>query len=212
QIVARAGVTLDRSTLCNWVGRACWWLTPLHELLMTTVLASPKIFADDTVLPVLDRGRGKTKTGRLWCSAVDNRPWRGPGHPAAVYMYSADRKGDHPEEHLKGYGGLLQVDGYAGFNGLVTDPAGDAPQLAFCWAHTRRKFHDIFAATKHAPGHLTRGAPLAEEAVRRIAALYAVEIDLRDQPAEDRQRVRQQQSRPLVEAMHAWLNETLGRI
>jgi hypothetical protein len=86
-------VTLDRSTLCNWVGRACWWLTPLHELMMMTVLASPKIFADDTVLPVLDPGRGKTKTGRLWCYAVDNRPWRGPGHPAAVYMYSADRKG-----------------------------------------------------------------------------------------------------------------------
>jgi transposase len=203
QIFARAGVTLDRSTLCNWVGRACWWLTPLHELMMTTVLASPKIFADDTVLPVLDPGRGKTKTGRLWCYAVDNRPWRGPGHPVAVYIYSADRKGDHPEEHLKGYGGLLQVDGYAGFNGLVTDPAGDAPQLAFCWAHTRRKFHDIFAATK---------APLAEEALRRIAALYAVEIDLRGQAAEERQRVRQQQSRPLVETMHAWLNETLGRI
>ena len=203
QIFARAGVTLDRSTLCNWVGRACWWLTPLHELMMTTVLASPKVFADDTVLPVLDPGRGKTKTGRLWCYAVDNRPWRGPGHPAAVYIYSDDRKGVHPEEHLKGYGGLLQVDGYAGFNGLVTAPAGDAPQLAFCWAHTRRKFHDIFAATK---------APLAEEALRRIAALYAVEIDLRGQPADERQRVRQQQSRPLVETMHAWLNETLGRI
>jgi hypothetical protein len=180
--------------------------------MMTTVLASPKIFADDTVLPVLDPGRGKTKTGRLWCYAVDNRPWRGPGHPVALYIYSADRKGDHPEEHLKGYGGLLQVDGYAGFNGLVTDPAGDAPKLAFCWAHTRRKFHDIFAATKHAPGHSTRGAPLAEEALRRIAALYAVEIDLRGQSAEDRQRVRQQQSRPLVEAMHGWLNQTLGRI
>ena len=203
QIFAREGVTLDRSTLCNWVGRACWWLTPLHELMMTTVLASPKIFADDTTLPVLDPGRGKTKTGRLWCYAVDNRPWRGPGHPAAVYMYSANRKGDHPEEHLKGYGGLLQVDGYAGFNGLVTDPIGDAPQLAFCWAHTRRKLHDIFAATK---------APLAEEALRRIAALYAIEIDLRGHAAEDRQRVRQQQSRPLVETMHAWLNETLGRI
>jgi hypothetical protein len=98
---------------------------------------------------------------------------------------------------------LLQVDGYAGFNGLVTDPAGDAPQLAFCRAHTRREFHDIFAATK---------APLAEEGLRRIAALYAVEIDLRGQPAEERQRVRQQESRPLVEAMRVWLNETLGRI
>src|SRR5271165_7117671 len=203
QIFARQGVVLDRSTLCDWVGRTCWWLAPLHELMMTTVLASPKIFADDTTLPVLDPGRGKTKTGRLWCYAVDKRPWRGPGHPAAVYIYSDDRKGVHPAEHLKGYGGLLQVDGYAGFAGLVTDPAGDAPQLAFCWAHTRRKFHDIFAATK---------APLAEQALRRIAALYAIEIDLRGQPAEERQRVRRQQSRPLVEAMHVWLNEQLGRI
>jgi transposase len=126
----------------------------LHELMMTTVLASPKIFADDTTLPVLDPGRGKTKTGRLWCYAVDNRPWRGPGHPVAVYIYSDDRKGVHPAEHLKGYGGLLQVDGYAGFAGLVTDPAGDAPQLAFCWAHARRKFYDVFIATK---------APIAEE-------------------------------------------------
>jgi len=203
QIFARAGVTLDRSTLCNWVGRACWWLTPLHELMMTTVLASPKIFADDTVLPVLDPGRGKTKTGRLWCYAVDNRPWRGPGHPAVAYMYSEDRKGAHPANHLKAYAGLLQVDGYAGFAGLVTDPAGDPPKLAFCWAHARRKFHDIFAATK---------APLAGEALRRIAALYEVEIDLRGKLAEERQRGRQLRSRPLVEALHAWFNETLPRL
>jgi transposase len=203
QIFARQGVMLDRSTLCDWVGRACWWLAPLHELMMTTVLASPKIFADDTTLPVLDPGRGKTKTGRLWCYAVDNRPWRGPGHPAAVYIYSDDRKGVHPAEHLKGYGGLLQVDGYAGFAGLVTDPAGDAPQLAFCWAHTRRKLYDVFVATK---------SPIAEEALRRIAALYAIESGVRGEPAEQRQRVRQQQSRPLVEAMHVWLTGQLGRI
>jgi transposase len=203
QIFARQGVVLDRSTLCDWVGRACWWLTPLHELMMTTALASPKIFADDTTLPVLDPGRGKTKTGRLWCYAVDNRPWRGPGHPVAVYIYSDDRKGVHPAEHLKGYGGLLQVDGYAGFSALVTDPAGNAPQLAFCWAHTRRKFYDVFSATK---------APIAEEALRRIAALYAIESGVRGEPAGERQRVRQQQSRPLVEAMHVWLTGQLGRI
>jgi hypothetical protein len=196
-------VVLDRSTLCDWVGRACWWLTPLHELMMSTALASPKIFADDTTLPVLDPGRGKTKTGRLWCYAVDNRPWRGPGHPLAVYIYSDDRKGVHPAEHLKGYGGLLQVDGYAGFSALITNPAGNVPQLAFCWAHTRRKFYDVFIATK---------APIAEETLRRIAALYAIESDIRGQPAEERRRVRQQQSRPLVEAMHVWLTEQLGRI
>jgi len=203
QIFARHGVTLDRSTLCDWVGRACWWLAPLHELMMTTVLASPKIFADDTTLPVLDPGRGKTKTGRLWCYAVDNRPWCGPGYPAAVYIYSDDRKGVHPAEHLKGYSGLVQVDGYAGFDRLVTDPAGDPPQLAFCWAHARRKIYDVFVATK---------SPIAEEAVRRIAALYAIESGIRGEPAEERQRVRHEQSRPLVEAMHVWLNEQLGRI
>jgi transposase len=134
QIFARQGVTLDRSTLCNWVGRACWWLAPLHELMLSTALTSPRLFADDTTLPVLDPGRGRTKTGRLWCYAVDNRPWRGPGHPAAAYLYSEDRKADHPAIHLKGFRGLLQVDGYTGFGRLVTSAAGEAPRLAFCWA------------------------------------------------------------------------------
>ena len=203
QIFARQGVTLDRSTLCNWVGRACWWLAPLHELVLSTVLASPKVFADDTTLPVLDPGRGRTKTGRLWCYAVDNRPWCGPGHPAAAYVYSEDRKGEHPQTHLRGFHGLLQVDGYAGFAGLVRGSTSDAPQLAFCWAHARRKFYDIHVATK---------SPLAEEALRRIAELYAIEADIRGTPAENRRSVRQQCSRPLVEAMRTWLTEQLQRI
>ena len=159
QILARQGVTLDRSTLCEWVGRACWWLAPLHELMLSTVLSSPVVFADDTTLPVLDPGRGRTKTGRLWCYAVDNRSWNGPGHPAVAYVYSEDRKGAHPAEHLKGFRGLLQTDGYAGFVRFV----GSNPDVthALCWSHARRKFFDIQAATK---------APLAEEALRRIAA------------------------------------------
>jgi len=201
QIFARSGVTLDRSTLANWVGRACWWLAPLHELMLSTILSSPRVFADDTTLPVLDPGEGRTKTGRLWCYAVDNRPWNGPGHPAAAYVYSENRKAEHPMEHLKGFRGLLQTDGYAGFVRLAG--ADSAVKLAFCWAHTRRKFHDI---------HATAKSPLAEEALRRIAALYAIEADLRGAPAEERQRVRQQQSRPLVEAMHTWFNEQLGRL
>jgi transposase len=147
------------------VGRACWWLAPLHELVLSTVLTSPKVFADDTTLPVLDPGRGRTKTGRLWCYAVDNRPWRGPGHPAAAYVYSEDRKGEHPATHLKGFRGLLQVDGYAGFGRLVAD-MGNVSQLAFCWAHARRKFYDIYAATQ---------SSLAGEALRQIAALYEIE-------------------------------------
>jgi hypothetical protein len=200
QIFARQGVTLDRSTLCNWVGRACWWLAPLHELMLNTVLASPRVFADDTTLPVLDPGEGRTRTGRLWCYATDNRPWRGPGHPAAAYMYSEDRKAEHPATHLKGFRGLLQVDGYAGFTRLVTD---GVPRIAFCWAHTRRKFHDIHVATQ---------SPIAEEALRRIAALYAVEIDIRGRPAEERQLVRQQCSSSLIEAMHPWLSARLEQV
>lgn len=203
QIFARQGVTLDRSTLCNWVGRACWWLAPLHELVLSTVLASPKVFADDTTLPVLDPGRGRTKTGRLWCYAVDNRPWRGPGHPAAAYVYSENRKGEHPQTHLRGFRGLLQVDGYAGFGGLLTAKADAAPQLAFCWAHVRRKFYDI---------HVANASPLAEEALRRIAELYAIEDDIRGTPAEHRRAERQQHSRPLVEALHDWLTEQLERV
>jgi hypothetical protein len=133
---------------------------------------------------------------------VDNRPWRGPGHPAAAYLFSEDRRADHPVRHLKGFRGLLQVDGYAGFGRLVGADA-DAPRLAFCWAHTRRKFFDVHAATQ---------SPIAAEALKRIAALYAIEDDIRGQPADDRVRVRQRHSRPLVEAMHAWLTEQLPRL
>jgi transposase len=138
QIFARQGIALDRSTLCNWVGRACWWLAPLHELMLSTVLSSPKVFADDTTLPVLDPGNGRTKTGRLWCYAVDNRPWQGPGHPVAAYAYSENRKAEHPASHLTGFRGLLQVDGYAGFGSLVKAATDGGLQLAFCWAHTIR--------------------------------------------------------------------------
>lgn len=203
QIFARQGIELDRSTLCNWVGRACWWLAPLHELMLSIVLSSPKVFADDTTLPVLDPGNGRTKTGRLWCYAVDNRPWQGPGHPVAAYAYSEDRKAAHPASHLKGFRGLLQVDGYAGFGSLVKAATDGGLQLAFCWAHTRRKFYDIHVATK---------SPLAEQALQRIAALYAIEADIRGQTADERRTIRQERSRPLVEAMQTWLTETLGRI
>ena len=201
QIFARQGIKLDRSTLCNWVGRACWWLAPLHELMLSTVLSSPKVFADDTTLPVLDPGNGRTKTGRLWCYAVDNRPWQGPGHPVAAYAYSEDRKAEHPATHLKGFRGLLQVDGYSGFGQLVK--VADGPQLAFCWAHARRKFYDVHVATK---------APLAEQALGRIAALYEIEAEIRGRTADQRRAARHALSRPLVEAMHDWLTETLGRI
>jgi transposase len=203
QMLARQGMNLDRSTLSNWVGRACWWLTPLYELLTKTILSSARIFADDTTLPVLDPGRGRTKTGRLWCYAVDDRPWQGPGHPAAVYIYSEDRKGVRPATHLAAFKGLLQVDGYAGFKRLAGDRTDDSITLAFCWTHMRRKFYDFRQQTK---------SPLAEEALRRIARLYEIEAEIRGQTAEDRWLARQERSKPIVEAFHAWLTEQQARV
>src|SRR6478735_353334 len=119
QIFARQGIALDRSTLCDWVGRACWWLEPLWHLLRRHVMSSTRIFADDTTLPVLDPGRGRTKTGRLWGYAIDDRPWCGSTPPAVVYLYAEDRKGERPAAHLVDFRGILQVDGYSGFKSLL---------------------------------------------------------------------------------------------
>src|SRR4051794_35032952 len=137
-IFARQGIELDRSTLCDWDGRACWWLEPLWRLLRRHVMASTRIFADDTTLPVLDPGRGRTKTGRLWGYAIDDRPWGGETPPAVVFLYAEDRKGEHPAAHLAGFRGILQVDGYSGFKSLLAGRPPDQIKLAFCWAHTIR--------------------------------------------------------------------------
>lgn len=203
QIFERQGILLDRSTLGDWVGRACWWLRPLYERVLAHITAQEKIFADDTTLPVLDPGRGKTKTGRLWCYAVDDRPWCGSAPPAAAFVYAVDRKGERPALHLENFRGVLQVDGYSGF-GKVVKGRGDAGiTLAFCWSHARRHYFDFHAATK---------SPIAAEALARIAALYAIEAEIRGQSAATRQAVRQEKSRPLVAAMHAWLNAQLSRL
>src|SRR5919205_3578168 len=202
-IFARQGVELDRSTLCDWVGRACWWLEPLWRLLRRHVMSSTRIFADDTLLPVLDPGRGRTKTGRLWGYAVDDRPWNGRTPPAVVYLYAEDRKGEHPAAHLAEFRGVLQVDGYAGFKRLLENRPPGEVRLAFCWAHCRRRFYEIHQAT---------GSPLAEEALRRIGELYAIETGIRGRPAEERQATRQERSKPVVDALHAWLTAQLARV
>src|SRR3982751_1775723 len=202
-VFARQGIELDRSTLCDWLGGACWWREPLWRLLRRHVMASTRIFADDTVLPVLDPGRGRTKTGRLWGYAVDDRPWGGSTPPAVVYLYAEDRKGEHPAAHLADFTGVLQVDGYAGFKGLLTGRPPDRIKLAFCWAHCRRRFYEIHQAT---------GSPLAAEALRRIGELYKVEAEIRGRPAEERRTVRQERSRPIVDALHAWLTVQLARV
>src|SRR3954451_14082712 len=202
-IFARQGVELDRFNLCDWVGRACWWLEPLWRLLRRHVMSSTRIFADDTTLPVLDPGRGRTKTGRLWGYAIDDRPWGGSTPPAVVYLYAADRKGERPAAHLAEFTGVLQVDGYGGVKSLLESRPPGEIRLAFCWAHCRRRFYDIYRAT---------ASPLAEEALRRIGELYRIEAEVRGRSAEERRTVRQERSKPLVDAMHAWLTAQLGRV
>jgi len=181
QMLKRQGIALDRSTLSTWVGRACWWLAPLYELVLSTVLSSDKVFADETTLPVLEPGRGKTKTGRLWCYAVDDRPWAGTTHPAAAYVYSEDRRGGHPTAHLAAFRGTLQVDGYAGFGSLVDARKDGSVRLAFCWAHLRRPFYEFYTSTQ---------SPLAAEVLARIARLYEIEAEIRGRPPDVRKAVR----------------------
>jgi transposase len=203
QVLARQGIALDRSTLSHWVGTACWWLAPLYDLIVSTALSAPRVFADDTTLPVLDPGRGRTKTGRLWCYAVDDRPWCGASHPAVAYIYSEDRRAIRPAAHLGQFDGVLQVDGYAGFKRLAGERADNSVRLAFCWVHMRRPFYQFHASTK---------SPVAAELLARVARLYEIEAEIRGSPAEHRRAVRQARSRPIVEALHVWLQEQVPRL
>lgn len=210
QIFGRDGVTLDRATLADWMGRTAWWLQSLHHLLLSTILASPKLFADDTRLPVLAPGKGRTRIGFLWGIARDDAPWDGPLPPAVVYVYTEDRVYDRAREVLAGYGGVLQVDGWGGFKRLIgsreagiKDVDKDAVTLAFCWSHGRRNFYEI---------HQSTASPIAAEVLRRIAELYRIEDDIRGQPPELRRAVRQDRSKPKVEALKVYIEEQLTRV
>lgn len=200
EIMAREGVELSRSTLADWVGQCAALLRPLVDALAKHVLAGAVLHADDTPVPVLAPGAGKTRTARLWAYVRDERPWGGPAPPAVLYRYSPDRKGEHPRAHLGGFKGTLQADGYAGFDGLYED--GRVAEAA-CWAHVRRRFYDL---------HITGTAPLATEAVRRIAALYEVERGIAGLPAAERANLRQARAGPLLDGLHTWLTATLARV
>jgi len=199
-IYARQGVELDRATLADWVGRAAWYLAPLHAALQADLNASEKLFADETTAPVLDPGRGRTKTGQFWAYARDDRPWGGRSPPAVAYVYAPDRTKARPREHLAGFRGVLQVDGYAAYGALAE--AGSIT-LALCWAHTRRKFYEIAAAGP---------APIAEEALRRIAALYKIEADIRGTVPEARVAARKARSQPVLDDFEPWLRANLERV
>ena len=199
EIYARDGIDLDRSTMADWVGQTAALMRPLVDAVGAHVMAAERVHADDTTVPVLDPGRGNTKTGRLWCYVRDDRPFGGETAPAVLYRYSPDRKGDHPRTHLEPFRGILQADGYAGYAGLYDRGITEAA----CWAHVRRKFFDVHAATQ---------SPLAQEALQRIAALYAVETTIRGQPPDVRLGVRQAQSAPLFAGLKDWMDQTLARI
>ncbi len=200
EIYARDGVDLERSTLADWVGGTSALLAPLVEALRRHVLSATKLHADDTPVPVLAPGNGKTKTGRLWTYVRDDRP-AGDATPAAVWFaYSPDRKGEHPQSHLGNFTGTLQADGYAGFDAVYET---GRIQEAACWAHVRRKFYDL---------HVAHKSPVAAEAMERIAALYAIEKEIRGHPADQRRQVRNAQARPLLDSLKQWLEETLEKL
>jgi transposase len=214
QILLAQGIEIDRSVLAFWVGYAAAELMPLWRRMREMLLGSPRLFVDETRAPVLDPGRGRTKTGYFWSIARDDSAWRGgTGPPAVAYTYAPGRGAEHAMTLLAGYRGIVQCDGYAAYKqvarrGRPTGQArgpqahGNAVILAFCWAHWRRRFYEI------AKGG---GAPIAEEALRRIAKLYAIEAAIRGHDADERRAVRQAQSKPLVAELKTWLEVQLAR-
>jgi transposase len=196
-IYAREGVDLDRSTLAGWVGATSELLTPLVDALRKHVLSATKLHADDTPVPVLAPGNGKTKIGRLWTYVRDERPAGEKTAPAVWFAYSPDRKGEHPRQHLKNFKGALQADAYSGFHHLYE---GGAIYEVACWAHTRRKFHDI---------HAVHASPITTEALDRIGALYGIEEEVRGKPTDLRRSIRQARARPLLDDLRSWLEKML---
>ena len=203
QMLSAQGVDIERSVLAMWVGYAACELKPVYSRLRELILTSGKIAVDETVVPVLDPGRGHTKKGYFWAVARDERPWRGTDPPAIVYTYAPGRGAVHALKLLDPYRGIVQCDGYAAYKTVAGTVRDGAITLAFCWAHLRRHFFDIAKAGD---------APIAEEALERIAALYTIETTVRGRHADERRAVRQEQSKPLVIAFKAWLEVQLRRV
>jgi transposase len=211
EIFARMGADIPDTTLVDWCGRAMKTLQPLIERIEAEIMASDLLHADDTPIRVLDRSRrdkglGKgVRQGRIWTYVRDQRPWSGTAPPGAIYYFAPDRKGEHVRTHLRNSGGILQADAYPGFNDLYEPGADGSPQFreAACWAHLRRDFHDVWTGTK---------SEIAREALERIGALYDIEREIAGQPAAARLAVRQERSKPKVEAFRKWAERQLTRI
>src|ERR1700726_3373986 len=202
QILAGHGVHLDRSTLAGWVKRTAWWLKGLYELQLRTIHAAPLFFCDETRMPVLDPGRGRTKTCQFWAHAIDDRPWGGPSPPAVAYVFADGRGADKIVGQLTGFSGILQVDGYAAYKALARGHGG-AIQLAFCLAHARRKFVEVYKETQ---------SPFAHEVIERLQAVYAIEAEIRGSSAEQRLAARCTRTAPLIEALKARLTAMVGQL
>ena len=205
-VMARLGVPIDRSVLADWMGRTGALIAPVVDHMAVALKqGSTRLYVDETTAPVLDPGRGKTKTGYLWAVLRDDRGWGGTAPPGVVFHYRPGRKGEYADEILTGFNGTIQVDAYGGYTHLAkSDRKGGKPlQLAFCWAHGRRKL--IKAKPK-------KGSPVVDEALMRIAALYKVEDSIRGTAPDHRQAVRQELSRPLVDQFFAWLAAQAARI
>ena len=210
---AREGVELSLSTLADQVGAAAAALAPLHALIEAHVMAAERLHGDDTTVPVLTKGR--TRTGRLWTYVRDDRPFAGPAPPAALFRYSPDRRGEHPERHLAGWGGVLQADAYAGFGGLYAADRPPRPVTeALCWAHARRKFFELADIAAHA----RRGpkappiSPLALEAVRRIDEVFELERATNGAGTAARPAARRKEAAPLVADLEAWMRAERVRL
>lgn len=211
EIFARMGADIPDTTLVDWCGGAMKALAPLIERIDANIMASDLLHADDTPIRVLDRAAKKralgkaVKQGRIWVYVRDQRPWAGQAPPGAIYYFSPNRKGEHPQKHLSSSSGILQADAYSGFAKLYERHADGTAQFreAACWAHLRRDFHDVWTATK---------SQIAKEALDRIGALYDIEREINGQPADLRLKVRQKNSRPKVDAFQAWAEKQLTRI
>lgn len=203
QIYARQGVDIDRSTLAGWVGKAAYELTPVYDCLLAALKRSTKLFMDETIAPVLDPGRGKVKKGYFWALARDDRPWNGEDTPAVAFTYAPGRAGKYATTILQGFEGILQVDGFAGYNSVLDPKTNKEIRLAYCWAHARRKLFDL--TQKNA-------APVATEGLKQIMALYRFETEIRGLTAHQRLAVRVEKTAPKIAAFKIWLDQARTQV
>jgi transposase len=212
---AREGVPLSLSTLADQMGAICTVMQPIFERIEAHVFAAKRLHGDDTTVPVL--AKGKTDTGRCWVYVRDDRPFKGPAPPAAVFYYSRDRRGEHPQRHMARWAGILQADAYGGYEALFDAKRSPGPiHQAPCWAHGRRKLFELAdiaeAARRKARGKTAIVSPIALEAVKRIDILFDIEREINGRTAPERRTTRQELSAPRVAELESWMREQRAKL